>query len=41
MCIRDSLSTKYGVSVAAIQKANNIKNPNTLRDGTKLVIPAK
>ena len=35
------LSTKYGVSVAAIQKANNIKNPNTLRDGTKLVIPAK
>ena len=35
------LSTKYGVSVAAIQKANNIKNPNAMRDGMKLVIPAK
>lgn len=35
------LSTKYGVSVAAIQKANNIKNPNSMRDGMKLVIPAK
>lgn len=35
------LSAKYGVSVAAIQKANNIKNPNAMRDGMKLVIPAK
>lgn len=35
------LATKYGVSVAAIQKANNIKNPNAMRDGMKLVIPAK
>lgn len=35
------LSSKYGVSVAAIQKANNIKNPNVMRDGMKLVIPAK
>jgi LysM repeat protein len=35
------LSAKYGVSVAAIQKANNIKNPNVMRDGMKLVIPAK
>lgn len=35
------LSTKYGVSVAAIQKANNIKNPNVMREGMKLVIPAK
>lgn len=35
------LAGKYGVSVAAIQKANNIKNPNTMRDGMKLVIPAK
>lgn len=35
------LSTKYGVSVAAIQKANNIKNPNVMRDGLKLVIPSK
>lgn len=35
------LSTKYGVSVAAIQKANNIKNPNAMREGMKLTIPAK
>jgi len=35
------LSAKYGVSVAAIQKANNIKNPNSMREGMKLVIPAK
>jgi LysM repeat protein len=35
------LSSKYGVSVAAIQKANNIKNPNAMREGMKLVIPAK
>jgi LysM repeat protein len=35
------LSTKYGVSVDALIKANNIKNPNTMRPGTKLVIPAK
>lgn len=35
------LSSKYGVSVASIQKANNIKNPNAMRDGMKLVIPAK
>lgn len=35
------LATKYGVSVAAIQKANNIKNPNQMRDGMKMVIPAK
>ncbi len=35
------LSAKYGVTVAAIQKANNIKNPNSMRDGMKLAIPAK
>ncbi|MEZ5385436.1 MAG: LysM peptidoglycan-binding domain-containing protein [Prosthecobacter sp.] len=35
------LSVKYGVSVSAIQKANSIKDPNTIRDGVKLVIPAK
>jgi LysM repeat protein len=35
------LATKFGVSVAAIQKANNIKNPNAMREGMKLVIPAK
>ncbi|MGV3659444.1 MAG: LysM peptidoglycan-binding domain-containing protein [Prosthecobacter sp.] len=35
------LSARYGVSIAAIQKANNIKNPNAMRDGMKLVIPAK
>ena len=36
-----SLSRKYGVSVSAIQKANNITNPNAIRQGAKLVIPAK
>lgn len=36
-----SLSNKYGVSIAAIQKANNIKNPNAMRQGRKLVIPAR
>jgi LysM repeat protein len=35
------LASKYGVSVAAIQKANNIKNPNAMREGMKLTIPAK
>ncbi|MDP1592507.1 MAG: LysM peptidoglycan-binding domain-containing protein [Prosthecobacter sp.] len=35
------LASKYGVSVAAIQQANNIKNPNAMREGMKLVIPAK
>ncbi len=35
------LASKYGVSVDAIQKANNIKNPNAMREGLKLVIPAK
>jgi LysM repeat protein len=35
------LASKYGVSVATIQKANNIKNPNAMREGMKLVIPAK
>lgn len=36
-----SLSRKFGVSVTALQKANNITNPNTIREGTKLVIPGK
>ncbi len=36
-----SLSRKYGVSISAIQKANNITNPNAIREGAKLVIPAK
>lgn len=36
-----SLSRKYGVSVSAIQKANNITNPNAIREGSKLTIPAK
>lgn len=35
------LSARYGVSVSAIQKANNIKNPNSMREGMRLVIPAK
>jgi len=36
-----SISKKYGVSVSALQKANNIKDPTLLRDGSKLVIPSK
>lgn len=36
-----SLSRKYGISVTALQKANNITNPNAIREGTKLVIPGK
>lgn len=35
------LSAKYGVSVNSIIKANNIKDPSRLRDGMRLVIPAK
>ncbi len=40
----DNLSTvaqRYGVSVSDIIKANNIKNPNKVYVGTKLVIPPK
>lgn len=40
----DNLSTvaqKYGISVSDILKANNIKNPNKVAVGTKLVIPPK
>ncbi|MFM7604933.1 MAG: LysM peptidoglycan-binding domain-containing protein [Prosthecobacter sp.] len=33
------LSSKYGVSIEAIQKANHIKNPNAMRQGMKLIIP--
>lgn len=35
------LARKYGVSVSAIQKANNITKPEAIRDGVKLIIPAK
>ncbi len=35
------LARKYKVSVDAIIKANSIKDPAKLRDGTKLVIPGK
>lgn len=35
------LSVKYGVSVDALQKANNITDPGRLQIGQKLVIPAK
>lgn len=33
------IAAKYGVTVAAIQEANNIKDPNLIRVGQKLVIP--
>lgn len=36
-----SISRKFGVSVSALQKANDIKDPTRLRDGSKLVIPSK
>lgn len=35
------LSIMYGVSVDALQKANNIADPGKLQIGAKLVIPAK
>ena len=35
------LSVKYGVSVDALQKANNISDPGKLQIGAKLVIPAQ
>ena len=36
-----SMARTYGVSVSAIQKANGIKDPTTVREGAKLVIPAQ
>lgn len=35
------LSNQFGVSVESLIKANSIKDPAKLRDGTKLIIPAK
>jgi LysM repeat protein len=34
-----SLSRRYKVSVTALQKANNITDPNSIREGARLVIP--
>ncbi len=34
------IAARYGVTVAAIQAANNIKDPNLIRVGQSLVIPA-
>ena len=36
-----SIARKYGVKIEALMKANNIKDPTMLRDGTKLIIPSK
>jgi len=36
-----SIAAKYGVSVAAIADANGIENPNMIRTGQRLTIPAK
>jgi LysM repeat protein len=33
------IAKKYGVTVAAIQAANSIKDPNLIRVGQKLIIP--
>jgi len=35
------IARKYGVKVDALQKLNGIKDPTTLRDGMKLIIPPK
>src|SRR5262245_13789747 len=35
----NALAKKFGTSVSAIAKANNIPNPNKLATGQKLVIP--
>ncbi len=36
-----SVAKKFGVKVSALQKANDIKDPTTLKNGTRLIIPAK
>jgi LysM repeat protein len=36
-----AIANKYGVTVAAIMKANKIKDANLIQKGQKLVIPAK
>ena len=36
-----SIAKKYGVKVSALQKANDIKDPTTLKNGTRLIIPSK
>ncbi len=36
-----AISQKFGVSLAALKAANPTVNPNTMRVGTVLVIPAK
>jgi LysM repeat protein len=33
------IAARYGVTVAAIQKANDIADPNLIRVGQRLVIP--
>jgi LysM repeat protein len=35
------IALKYGVTVSAIVKANNLKNANVIYTGQKLIIPAK
>jgi LysM repeat protein len=34
------IATKYGVTTAAVAKANNITNPDVIRVGQRLTIPA-
>ncbi|MEI6536901.1 MAG: LysM peptidoglycan-binding domain-containing protein [Verrucomicrobiaceae bacterium] len=36
-----SIAKKYGVKVDALQKANSIKDPTVLKDGSRLIIPGK
>jgi putative chitinase len=34
------IAARYGVTIAALQEANGIKDPNLINAGQKLVIPA-
>ena len=34
------IAARYGVTVKAIQEANGIKDPNLIKVGQKLIIPA-
>ena len=36
-----SIASRNGVSVKALQEANKITKPESLRDGMKLIIPSK
>lgn len=35
------IAQRYGTTVTTLQALNNIKNPNFIREGDKLLIPVK